>query len=109
MTVGGVIYAINRVKDTNRAFNEYLNAVEKYEGKRGVDTANANHQQFQKDWARNYDSKIFALMNINDSNKSDDEKKEAVKKLFTGMSKEKLIKFKEKAKNIEAFINGDYK
>ena len=109
MTVGGVIYAINRVKDTNRAFNEYLNAVEKYEGKRGVDTANANHPQFQKDWARNYDSKIFALMNINDSNKSDDEKKEAVKKLFTGMSKEKLIKFKEKAKNIEAFINGDYK
>ena len=109
MTVGGVLYAINRVKDTNRAFNEYLNAVKIYEEKRGVDTANANHQQFQKDWARNYDSKIFALMNIHDSNKSEDEKKEDVKKLFTGMSKEKLIKFKEKAKNIEAFINGDYK
>lgn len=109
MTVGGVLYAINRVKDTNRAFNEYLKAVEKYEGKRGVDTANANHPQFTKEWATNYDSKIFALMNINDSNKSDDEKKEAVKKLFTGMSKEQLIQFKKKAKNIEAFINGDYK
>jgi hypothetical protein len=109
MTVGGVLYALNRVKDTNRAFNEYLNAVKIYEDKRGVDTANANHQQFQKDWARNYDSKIFALMNINDSNKSKDEKKAAVKKLLTGMSADEKDIFTKKARNIEAFILGDYK
>lgn len=109
MTVGGVIYAINRVKDTNRAFNDYLKAVETYEGKRGVDTANANHPQFTKEWAKNYDSKIFALKNIHDSNKSKEEKEEATKKLFTGMSKKQLDDFRTKAKNIEALINGDYK
>ena len=109
MTVGGVIYAINRVKDTNRAFNDYLKAVENYEGKRGVDTANANHPQFTKEWATNYDSKIFALKNIHDSNKSKEEKEEATKKLFTGMSKKQLDDFRTKAKNIEALINGDYK
>jgi hypothetical protein len=109
MTIGGVIYAINRVKDTNRAFNDYLKAVENYEGKRGVDTANANHPQFTKEWATNYDSKIFALKNIHDSNKSKEEKEEATKKLFTGMSKKQLDDFRTKAKNIEALINGDYK
>jgi hypothetical protein len=109
MTVGGVIYAINRVKDTNRAFNDYLKAVEKYEGKRGVDIANANHPQFTKEWATNYDSKIFALKNIQDSNKSKKEKEEAANKLFTGMSKKQLDDFRTKAQNIESLINGEYK
>jgi hypothetical protein len=109
MTVGGVIYAINRVKDTNRAFNDYLKAVETYEGKRGVDTANANHPQFTKEWAKNYDSKIFALKNIYDSNMSKEKKEESTKKLFTGMSKKQVDDFRTKAKNIEALISGDYK
>lgn len=109
MTVGGVIYAINRVKDTNRAFNDYLKAVETYEGKRGVDTANANHPQFTKEWAKNYDSKIFALKNIYDSNMSKEKKEDFVKKLFTGMSKKQVDDFRTKAKNIDALISGDYK
>ena len=109
MTIGGMVYALNRVQDTNKAYKEFIKASKKYDEKRGVDTANANYQQFKDAWGDNYDSKIFTIMNINDSNKSKEEKKEAVKKLITGMSKEQLIKFKEKANNIEAFIKGDYK
>jgi len=108
ITEGGLKSILERSKATNTAYKAFLKANEKYEAKRGIDNANANHTQFKNAWASNYDPNIFILQNIHDSNKSEAEKQLEVNKLFKGMSKENIKKFTEKAHNIEALMRGEY-
>jgi len=108
ITEGGLKSILERSKATNTAYKAFLKANEKYEAKRGIDNANANHTQFKNAWASNYDPNIFILQNIHDSNKSEAEKQLEVNKLFKGMSKENIKKFTEKAHNIEALMSGEY-
>jgi hypothetical protein len=109
LTVEALQSILERAKASDTAFKGFTTAVKKYEEKRGRDASDANHQQFKDAWSANYDPNIFILQNIHDSNKTEAEKQLEVSKLFKGMSKENIKRFKDKAEKIESLMKGDYK
>ena len=108
LTEGGLRSILQRVSATNTAWNDYSTATQKYENKRGP-YANVNHEQFKKAWASNYDTNVFILQNIHDSNLPETQKQLETSKLFKGMSASEIEKFRTKAKNIDALMKGEYK
>ena len=108
LTEGGLRSILQRVSATNTAWNDYLTATQKYENKRGP-YANVNHEQFKKAWASNYDTNVFILQNIHDSNLPETQKQLEISKLFKVMSASEIEKFRTKAKNIDALMKGEYK
>jgi DNA-binding XRE family transcriptional regulator len=109
LTEGGLRSILQRISATNTAWKDYTKASMAYESNRGIYGANVNHEQFKKAWASNYDTNIFILQNIYDSNLSKSEKELEAQKLFKGMSDAQMKEFERKAKNIHALENGSYK
>ena len=109
LTVGGLKSILERANATTTAWENYTKANAAYEKSRGIYGANVNHEQFKKAWASNYDTNIFILQNIYDSNLSKSEKELEAQKLFKGMSDAQMKEFERKAKNIHALENGSYK
>jgi hypothetical protein len=109
LTVGGLKSILERANATTTAWEGYTKANAAYEKNRGIYGANVNHEQFKKAWASNYDTNIFILQNIHDSNLPKAEKELEAQKLFKGMSDAQIKEFERKAKNIYALENGTYK
>jgi len=109
LTVGGLKSILERANATTTAWEGYTKANDEYEKNRGIYGANVNHQQFKKAWASNYDTNIFILQNIYNSNLSKSEKELEAQKLFKGMSDSQIKEFDRKAKNIYSLENGTYK
>ena len=109
LTEGGLRSILQRISATNTAWKDYTKASNAYEKNRGIYGANVNHEQFKKAWASNYDTNIFILQNIYDSNMSKADKELEAQKLFKGMSDAQMKEFERKAKNIHALENGSYK
>lgn len=109
LTEGGLRSILQRISATNTAWKDYTKANMAYEKNRGIYGANVNHEQFKKAWAANYDTNIFILQNIHDSNLSKADKELEAQKLFKGMSDAQMKEFERKAKNIHALENGTYK
>ena len=109
LTVGALKSILERAKATNTAWEGYTKANLAYEKSRGINGANVNHEQFKKAWASNYDTNVFILQNIYNSNMSKAEKELERDKLFKGMSDSQIKEFERKAKNIHALENGTYK
>ncbi len=109
LTVGGLKSILERANATTTAWEDYTKANAAYEKNRGIYGANVNHEQFKKAWASNYDTNIFILQNIYDSNLPKAEKELEAQKLFKGMSDAQMKEFERKAKNIHALENGSYK
>ena len=109
LTVGGLKSILERANATTTAWEDYTKANAAYEKNRGIYGANVNHEQFKKAWASNYDTNIFILQNIYDSNLTKAEKELEAQKLFKGMSDAQMKEFERKAKNIHALENGTYK
>ena len=109
LTVGGLKSILERANATTTAWENYTKANAAYEKSRGIYGANVNHEQFKKAWASNYDTNIFILQNIYDSNLPKAEKELEAQKLFKGMSDAQIKEFERKAKNIHALENGTYK
>jgi hypothetical protein len=109
LTEGGLRSILQRVSATNTAFQQYMKASSAYEKSRGLQNANVNHAQFKKAWASNYDTNVFILQNIHDSNLPETQKQLEISKLFKGMSASEIEKFRTKAKNIDALMKGEYK
>jgi hypothetical protein len=109
LTEGGLRSILQRISATNTAWKDYTKASMAYESNRGIYGANVNHEQFKKAWAANYDTNIFILQNIHDSNLSKADKELEAQKLFKGMSDAQMKEFERKARNIHALENGNYK
>jgi hypothetical protein len=109
LTVGGLKSILERANATVTAWEGYTKANKAYETSRGIYGANVNHEQFKKAWASNYDTNIFILQNIHNSNLPKAEKELEAQKLFKGMSDVQMKEFEQKAKNIYALENGTYK
>ena len=109
LTVGGLKSILERANATTTAWEGYTKANAAYEKNRGIYGANVNHEQFKKAWASNYDTNIFILQNIYDSNLPKAEKELEAQKLFKDMSDAQIKEFERKAKNIHALENGTYK
>jgi hypothetical protein len=91
------------------ATTKFAEGLKKYREKRGEVNSAINADRFQSTWASNYDSRIFQLQNIRDSNYPETVKNQRYQSITKGMSKEEFDKLDKKAEVIDRLIDGSYK
>jgi len=91
------------------ATTKFAEGLKKYREKRGEINSAINADKFQSAWASNYDSRIFQLQNIRDSNYPESVKNQRYQALTKSMSKEEFDKLDKKAEVIDRLIDGSYK
>ena len=91
------------------ATTKFAEGLKNYRTKRGEVNSAINADRFQSAWAANYDSRIFQLQNIRDSNYPETVKKQRYEAITKGMSKEEFDKLDKKAEAIDRLIDGSYK
>ena len=91
------------------ATTKFADGLKKYREKRGEVNSAINADRFQSAWASNYDSRIFQLQNIRDSNYPEAVKKQRYESLTKSMSDKEFGELDKKAKVIDRLIDGSYK
>ena len=91
------------------ATTKFAEGLKKYREKRGEVNSAINADRFQSAWASNYDSRIFQLQNIRDSNWPEAVKKERYNALTKSMSDKEFDELDKKAKVIDRLVEGTYK
>lgn len=91
------------------ATTKFADGLKKYREKRGEVNSALNADRFQSAWASNYDSRIFQLQNIRDSNYPDAVKKQRYESLTKSMSEKEFDELDKKAKVIDRLVEGSYK
>lgn len=91
------------------ATTKFAEGLKKYREKRGEVNSALNADRFQSAWASNYDSRIFQLQNIRDSNYPEAVKKQRYESLTKSMSEKEFDELDKKAKAIDRLVEGSYK
>jgi hypothetical protein len=91
------------------ATTKFADGLKKYREKRGEVNSAINADRFQSAWASNYDSRIFQLQNIRDSNYPEAVKKQRYDALTKSMSEKDFDELDKKAKVIDRLVEGSYK
>jgi hypothetical protein len=91
------------------ATTKFSEGLKKYREKRGEVNSAINADRFQSAWASNYDSRIFQLQNIRDSNYPEAVKKQRYESLTKSMSEKEFDELDKKAKVIDRLVEGSYK
>ncbi len=91
------------------ATTKFAEGLKKYREKRGEVNSAINADRFQSTWASNYDSRIFQLQNIRDSNYPEAVKKQRYDSLTKSMSEKEFDELDKKAKVIDRLVEGTYK
>jgi hypothetical protein len=91
------------------ATTKFSQGLAKYREKRGEVNSALNADRFQSAWASNYDSRIFQLQNIRDSNYPEAVKKQRYESLTKSMSEKEFDELDKKAKVIDRLVEGSYK
>jgi hypothetical protein len=91
------------------ATTKFAEGLKKYREKRGEVNSAINADRFQSTWASNYDSRIFQLQNIRDSNYPEAVKKQRYESLTKSMSEKEFDELDKKAKVIDRLVEGTYK
>jgi hypothetical protein len=91
------------------ATTKFADGLKKYREKRGEVNSAINADRFQSAWASNYDSRIFQLQNIRDSNYPEAVKKQRYESLTKSMSEKEFDELDKKAKVIDRLVEGSYK
>ena len=91
------------------ATTKFAEGLKKYREKRGEVNSALNADRFQSAWASNYDSRIFQLQNIRDSNYPEAVKKQRYESLTKSMSDKEFDELDRKAKAIDRLVEGSYK
>jgi hypothetical protein len=91
------------------ATTKFAEGLKKYREKRGEVNSALNADRFQSAWASNYDSRIFQLQNIRDSNYPEAVKKQRYESLTKSMSEKEFDELDKKAKVIDRLVEGTYK
>jgi hypothetical protein len=91
------------------ATTKFAEGLKKYREKRGEVNSAINADRFQSAWASNYDSRIFQLQNIRDSNYPEAVKKQRYEALTKSMSEKEFDELDKKAKAIDRLVQGAYK
>ena len=91
------------------ATTKFAEGLKKYREKRGEVNSAINADRFQSAWASNYDSRIFQLQNIRDSNYPEAVKKQRYDSLTKSMSEKEFDELDKKAKVIDRLVEGTYK
>jgi len=90
------------------AADKYATAVKNYREKRGEINASIHEGRFKSAWSNAYDSKIFQMDNIANSNLPDAEKTARIQDLTKNMSPSAYTKFVNDAKTIHRLEQGKY-
>jgi hypothetical protein len=90
------------------AVNKFNQGLENFVKKHGETTGPMNAEVFQRQWAQNYDSRIFMRQQILESNKSKLEKEFELKELEKGMTEAEAKTLRQKAINLARLQNGHY-
>jgi hypothetical protein len=88
---------------------KFAEGLKNYREKRGEINSALNADRFQSAWASNYDSRIFQLQNIRDSNYPEAVKKQRYESLTKSMSEKEFDELDKKAKAIDRLVQGAYK
>jgi hypothetical protein len=91
------------------ATTKFAQGLKNYREKRGEVNSALNADRFQSAWASNYDSRIFQLQNIRDSNYPEAVKKQRYEALTKSMSDKEFDELDKKAKAIDRLVEGSYK
>jgi hypothetical protein len=91
------------------ATTKFAEGLKNYREKRGEVNSAINADRFQSAWASNYDSRIFQLQNIRDSNYPEAVKKQRYESLTKSMSDKEFDELDKKAKVINRLVEGSYK
>ena len=91
------------------ATTKFAQGLKNYREKRGEVNSAINADRFQRAWASNYDSRIFQLQNIRDSNYPEAVKKQRYDSLTKSMSEKEFDELDKKAKAIDRLVEGSYK
>jgi hypothetical protein len=91
------------------ATTKFAEGLKQYREKRGEVNSAINADRFQSAWASNYDSRIFQLQNIRDSNYPEAVKKQRYESLTKSMSEKEFDELDKKAKVIDRLVEGSYK
>jgi hypothetical protein len=91
------------------ATTKFAEGLKNYREKRGEVNSAINADKFQSAWASNYDSRIFQLQNIRDSNYPDAVKKQRYDSITKSMSEKEFDELDKKAKAIDRLVKGTYK
>jgi hypothetical protein len=91
------------------ATTKFAEGLKNYREKRGEVNSAINADKFQSAWANNYDSRIFQLQNIRDSNYPETVKKQRYDSITKSMSEKEFDELDKKAKAIDRLVKGTYK
>ena len=91
------------------ATTKFAEGLKNYREKRGEVNSAINADKFQSAWANNYDSRIFQLQNIRDSNYPETVKKQRYESITKSMSEKEFDELDKKAKAIDRLVKGTYK
>jgi len=91
------------------ATTKFAEGLKNYREKRGEVNSAINADKFQSAWANNYDSRIFQLQNIRDSNYPESVKKQRYDSITKSMSEKEFDELDKKAKAIDRLVKGSYK
>ena len=91
------------------ATTKFAEGLKNYREKRGEVNSAINADKFQSAWANNYDSRIFQLQNIRDSNYPETVKKQRYDSITKSMSEKEFDELDKKAKAIDRLVKGSYK
>jgi hypothetical protein len=91
------------------ATTKFAEGLKNYREKRGEVNSAINADKFQSAWASNYDSRIFQLQNIRDSNYPEAVKKQRYESITKSMSEKEFDELDKKAKAIDRLVKGSYK
>ena len=90
------------------ATTKFAKAMDNYVGKRGEINSAINVDRFQRKWASNYDSRIFQMDDIKESNYPEAVKKQKYAEIRKGMSEKEFDILDKKAEVIHRMIDGAY-
>ena len=90
------------------ATTKFAKAMDNYVGKRGEVNSAINVDRFQRKWASNYDSRIFQMDDIKESNYPEAVKKQKYAEIRKGMSEKEFDMLDKKAEIIHRMIDGAY-
>ena len=90
------------------ATTKFAKAMDNYVGKRGEVNSAINVDRFQRKWASNYDSRIFQMDDIKESNYPEAVKKQKYAEIRKGMSEKEFDILDKKAEVIHRMIDGAY-
>jgi hypothetical protein len=91
------------------ATTKFAEGLKNYREKRGEVNSAINADKFQSAWANNYDSRIFQLQNIRDSNYPETVKTQRYDAITKSMSEKEFDELDKKAKAIDRLVKGTYK